>query len=151
MLLSVYGQIMSSSMANRSSIPNYIDAANNLCYVVCNRHGRINARISQQGRNYHSCSVWNPSVHQFVPFPAANATERCTVHFVFCNEHKQSTTMTTEERTTPSVISVRKPDSEVLLSNFLTPPSPQTEQQQQQLPLSQQRLIEEFNDLMDSL
>jgi hypothetical protein len=137
-------------MTSRSSIPYYIDP-NNVCFVVCQKHGRINSRTSQQGRAYHSCMYWNYLARQFTPRLAVSPTEQCTVNFVFCSEHSSNEYATPPNRLDNDIDAMAENkevnEDEALLSHFLSPPSPQDHQ----LTLSQEILIQEFNELMNEL
>jgi hypothetical protein len=147
----------------RSHIPNRVNSDGSCC-VECARHGVLPARVSQEGRSYHSCKYWNHTTKQFTFIPSVHPRERCTVQFVFCDEHAATSrpaASTSSHDTSRRIetLAIRdtvndddddpmNEENEVLLSHFLTPAS---QAEQPSLSLSQQQLIARFEQLMDEL
>jgi len=161
-------------MYDRSRISNRVEG-NGSCVVVCPRHGVLYAQSSQHGRMYHSCSVWSHSLRSFVFKPTVHPSQRCSVRFVFCDEHQNEqrastvVTLSPSRRETPP-----KPDRSndgsdgsddamdevdrlhrdgVALSSLFTPPSPPdcAGTTTTCLTVCQRDLIEQFGRLVDDL
>jgi hypothetical protein len=146
--------------------------------IVCCRMSAsrvLYAQSSQHGRMYHSCSVWSHSLRSFVFKPTVHPSQRCSVRFVFCDEHQNEqrastvVTLSPSRRETPP-----KPDRSndgsdgsddamdevdrlhrdgVALSSLFTPPSPPdcAGATTTCLTVCQRDLIEQFGRLVDDL